>query len=117
MCTAQLIGLCALAATQEQYRGEVIGFRKEDGGQHLVLYDDGEDEWIDVSQEEPVWQAPLPGPSACPAPGLPPGRPFENLALGIWILACALCTVLTHVSMCIYGGTGPGCVNVSCAAV
>ena len=62
------------AATQEQYKGEVISFRKEDGGQHLVLYDDGEDEWVDVSQEEPVWQAPLHGPPACVAPGLPPGK-------------------------------------------
>lgn len=74
---------CTLpAATGQQYAGRVLAWRagsagsSPTGGQALVLYDDGEDEWLDPSQEPGVqWHAPQPGTASCTAAGIPAGEP------------------------------------------
>ena len=58
------------------YRGEVVGW---DGrrGRALLLYDDGEDEWVELEQEALTWHCQLAGHS-----GVYPG-----LRGGEWALA------------------------------
>ena len=34
-------------------------------GRALLLYDDGEDEWVALEREEVVWHCQLAGPSGC----------------------------------------------------
>ena len=48
------------------YRGEVLGYDKRKG-RHLVLYDDGEDEWLALERENLAWHKLARGASAaCP---------------------------------------------------
>lgn len=62
--------------TGEMFGGEVLAWR-EDQGQHHVLYDDGEEEWVDLSTETGlVWQGAQRGNSV--SPGIPEGA-FPSL--------------------------------------
>ncbi|PRW60087.1 Histone-lysine N-methyltransferase ATX2 [Chlorella sorokiniana] len=55
------------------YRGEIVGYDPR-RGKALLLYDDGEDEWIALEGEELTWHCQLAGPSGI-YPGL--GRGLE----------------------------------------
>lgn len=61
------------------YRGEVVGWDPR-RGRALLLYDDGEDEWVALEREEVVWHCQLAGPSGV-FPGLPRG---ERSGGGAW---------------------------------
>eukprot|EP00887_Chlorella_sp_A99_P006200 scaffold3.g6200.t1 len=52
------------------YRGQVLGHDRRKG-RHLVLYDDGEDEWVALEQESVTFHRPLAGGPA--ATGIYPG--------------------------------------------
>lgn len=55
------------------YRGEVLGFDRR-RNKHLVLYDDGEDEWVVLERESVAWhKLAKQGEGAATFPGLKPG--------------------------------------------
>lgn len=68
------------------HKGEVLAFDAEKG-QHLVFYDDGEDEWVDLSLQHVTWQEHvrgvtvahgLPAGDSLPAPHMPPSFPSSR---------------------------------------
>ena len=62
------------------FGGEVLAWR-EDQGQHHVLYDDGEEEWVELSAETGVvWQGAQRGTSV--SPGIPEGANSSFLVSG-----------------------------------
>lgn len=58
------------AGDNSVHKGEVLAYDAEKG-QHLVFYDDGEDEWVDLSQQPVTWQEHVRGVTV--AHGLPAG--------------------------------------------
>jgi hypothetical protein len=54
------------------HRGEVLAHDAATG-RHLVLYEDGEDEWLIAGQERVAWHAPVPQGRAGLFPGKAPG--------------------------------------------
>ena len=56
------------------HSGEVLAYDKEKG-QHLVFYDDGEDEWVDLLAQPVTWQEHVRGVTI--AHGLPAGEPWS----------------------------------------
>lgn len=58
------------------HKGEVLAYNAEKG-QHLVFYDDGEDEWVDLGQAGVAWQEHARGVTI--AHGLPAGQPSTQL--------------------------------------
>ena len=60
------------AGDTTMHSGEVLAFDKEKG-QHLVFYDDGEDEWVDLLAQPVTWQDHARGVTI--AHGLPAGEP------------------------------------------
>ncbi len=60
------------AGATRVHSGEVLAWCGE-RRRHQVLYDDGEDEWLDLAAERLVWHAPRGGRAV--AAGLPEGAP------------------------------------------
>ena len=56
---------------------------KADTGRHLVLWEDGEDEWIDISKEQLTWHSDR-GKSSGYSTGLPAGE--HHPALHVYCL-------------------------------
>lgn len=69
------------------HRGEVLCYDVQ-RKRHLVMYDDGEDEWVDLSEEEVVWHGPVPEGRKGLFPGRAPDveEPSGTNAIG-WRLA------------------------------
>ena len=53
------------------HKGEVLAYNAEKG-HHLVFYDDGEDEWVDLSLQHVTWHEHVRGVTV--AHGLPAGN-------------------------------------------
>jgi len=84
MCTEQqhaleavLVQLCChsqaddmLAGDSSVHKGEVLAYNAEKG-HHLVFYDDGEDEWVDLSLQHVTWHEHVRGVTV--AHGFPAG--------------------------------------------
>ena len=66
-----LILLGFVAGDNSTHKGEVLAFNAEKG-QHLVFYDDGEDEWVDLSLQHVTWHEHVRGVTV--AHGLPAGK-------------------------------------------
>ncbi len=60
------------------YRGEVLAFDRR-RGRHLVLYDDGEDEWLALDQETLAWHKLVRGANML-CPGIKPGEAAGHCA-------------------------------------
>ncbi len=54
------------------YRGEVLAYDRRKA-RHLVLYDDGEEEWLALERESVAWHKLARGANAI-CPGLKPGE-------------------------------------------
>lgn len=54
------------------YRGEVLAYNSQ-RGRHLVLYEDGEDEWLALERESLAWHKLAPSSAAAACPGIRPG--------------------------------------------
>lgn len=74
--------------------GEVLAW-DEDKARHHVLYDDGEDEWLDLGAERLVWHKPGSRPAV--AAGLPEGALPSGLITG---RQRRLLCIVTHIYMC-----------------
>ena len=74
------MGSCTGDGTQ--HTGEVLAY-KASSGKHLLFYEDGEDEWVDLAaQGNAAWREP--DPAAPPATaGLPEGG-RRGLPLYLW---------------------------------
>ena len=69
-----------LAGDGHQHTAWVLAY-DERRGQHHVLYDDAEEEWVHLPTDATSWAA---GPPSCPTHGgLPPGAIFGDAAFGI----------------------------------
>ena len=85
------------------YRAEVLGWDPA-RGRALLLYDDGEDEWVELEAEELSWHRPLGAAHSGVAPGLPRGAPWrrgrcwqrERQSCTDGDLRVHACFVLTH---------------------
>ena len=63
--------LIKFAPTGDMFGGEVLAWN-ERKKRHHILYDDGEEEWVNLSSEKSlVWQGPQRGSSI--SPGIPEG--------------------------------------------
>ena len=71
------------AGDNTMHNGEVLAFDKEKG-QHLVFYDDGEDEWVDLLAQPVTWQDHARGVTI--AHGLPAGEPcpWKRVPGSVW---------------------------------
>ncbi len=85
------------------YRGEVIGYDAATS-RALLLYDDGEDEWVDLGQEELSWHCQLAGHSGV-YPGVPRGE--DAARRGGRGPSCTLSCCSLHA--CRHGGTKQSC--------
>ncbi len=73
-------GMPVLAGDGHQHTGWVLAY-DERRGQHQVLYDDAEEEWVHLPTDATSWAA---GPPSCPTHGgLPPGAIFSDTAFRI----------------------------------
>lgn len=59
-----------LAGDSSVHKGEVLAYNAEKG-HHLVFYDDGEDEWVDLSLQHVTWHEHVRGVTV--AHGFPAG--------------------------------------------
>lgn len=105
------------------YRGEVVGYDPR-RGRALILYDDGEDEWVELGQEELTWHCQLAGHSGI-YPGVPrgawktPGRGKKWREQGErvagWWIACSHGLELVFSPGCLPDCvSGLACLGLSC---
>ena len=64
------------AGDNQMFQGRILAYDAAKPQQHLVLWDDGEHEWIDVSQEQLTWHAGDRGQNPGFGAGLPAGKLF-----------------------------------------
>ena len=91
-----------LAGDNSTHKGEVLAFNTEKG-QHLVFYDDGEDEWVDLSLQHVTWHEHARGVTV--AHGLPAGdsryvKHSVRAALNGLLLCPASCLIRLKLRHC-----------------
>ena len=74
------------AGDHKQYQGRILAY-KADTKRHLVLWEDGEDEWVDVGEEELTWHCDR-GKSSGFSTGLPVGEDLTAIQMLQWSCTC-----------------------------